>query len=242
MSQSQYFIDKFSKQDQKSLYENPDNFLMAHKRQLTQIVRDDVQKLAAIATPVHTIKHGCNQWDSWTDHYYWYHVNHDNKKVASEMFKAYYDICKIGGLDVWDLNDATLVFEILSREKDYQDLMFNCLRTVYFYNNYNNKNAWNMSWIRPENRIAHDGQIETTDFVDFDCKTKVYKQRHSKQVLSGQINKYCENIAGKATNAINDDVWMQKRQSDTARTEIEQAYATLKKYHLMGTDIAVNKR
>ena len=234
--QSQYFISKFSEIDQKSLHESPNMFLTSRKQQLTHMVRKDMRQLATIAMPVHNVDYNCDQWDSWTDHHYWYYVKKCDKDTVANMFDVYYNICGLHILDRWDFNGKP-VFELKvpSDTTEIKDVIFNCLRTIYFYNNYYKQNMWDMI-IPYDDRLHTNTSNYNEDFI----KTEYlphgqfgYKMLYTKPELFHQINKYCSNIAEKVASLINCDICAEKRQTDVAQAEIEKAYNVLRRYGLM---------
>ncbi len=233
MSQSDYFINKLS--NQKLLYENPGDFLESNKQALINTVRDDMYNLCKMAMPVHLVKYGCDNWESWTDHSFWYYIKQDKKETVAEMLNTYYG--NISGLRVpegWDIDGKT-IYEISSPKGGVikNDIIFNCLRAVYFYENYYEKDKYTM-FIPYKERTFAEGEISVDDFVEcVDYAKNIYKIRYSRQDLEGKVNRHCVNIANRVSENINSYVLAKKRQTSTAKAEIAQAYAVLKKYGLM---------
>ena len=234
--QSQYFISKFSEFDQKALHESPSTFLMSRKRQLIHTVRKDMQQLIAIAMPVHNVDYNCDQWDSWTDHHYWYYVKKCDEDAVANMFDVYYRTCNIQSPYKLEFGKNT-AFKLSLHTDVIQpnDIIFNCLRTIYFYNNYYRQNLWDMQ-IPYDDRLYTNSHIYNEDFIETEYLPHGYfgyKMLYTKPELFHRINKYCSDIAKNVASRVNCDIFAEKRQTDVARVEIANAYNVLRRYGLL---------
>lgn len=240
MPKQKYFTQKLSVSERKLLHDNPDVFPKESQDKLTHIVHEDMNLLATIAVPIYTVEHGCNDYNSWSDHYYWYHINKDKKSIALDILSAYYGPCgeKIQNtkLNVWEIVKNKPVAELWNCRNiniySQNDNVFNCLRNIYFYNNYDNEKLWHMC-VPYNERLCKSGYIDTSDFVDADYPDKIYDDEHAvykmiytKQCLLGKINELCCKISGSRIDAEKTRVIQEKQ-------EIAQAYAVLKKYGLL---------
>lgn len=240
MPKQKYFTDRLSATERKVLHDNPNDFSKKSMDNLTQIVYEDMNLLATIATPVYEVEYGCNDYDSWSDHYYWYRVNPDKKSMALNILSAYYGPCgeKIPNtkLSVWKILKNKPVAELRDCGNiniyNQNDNVFNCLRNIYFYNNYDNEKLWHMC-VPYDERLCKSGYIYTSDFVDVDYPDKIYDDKHAvykmiytKQDLLGKINELCCKISGLRIDA-------EKTRAAQEKREIENAYAVLRKHGLM---------
>lgn len=240
MPKQKYFTDRLSVTERKVLHDNPDACPKKIQDKLTHIVHEDMNLLATAAVPIYTVEHGCNDYNSWSNHYYWYRINKDKKSIALNILSAYYGPCgeKIRNtkLSVWEIVKNKPVAELRDCGNvniyNQKDNVFNCLRNIYFYNNYDNEKLWHMC-VPYDERLCESGYIDTSDFVDTDYPDKIYDDKHAvykmiytKQDLLGKINELCCKISGSHIDA-------EKIRAAQEKQEIENAYAVLRKHGLM---------
>ena len=249
MPKQKYFTQRLSAPERKLLHDNPDAFSKKSQDKLTQIVREDMDLLATTVTPIYEVEYGCNDYNSWSDYYYWYRINLDKKDIALGILSAYYGPCgeniKNPKLDVWKMKSNKIVAELWECRDvniyNQTDSVFNCLRNMYFYNNYDNEKLWHMCVPYTE-RLCDKSNIDVADFVDADYPDKIYDDEHAvykmiytKQEISAKINELC----GKITSSY---IGAEKSRVVKEKQEIEQAYAVLRKYGLLPANAAKNNQ
>ena len=235
MPKTKYFTDRLYKPEQKLLHDNPDAFYAQQHDKLTQIVYKDMILLATLVMPVRVIEYHSNPYETWHEYHNWYNINQDKKHTVLDIFSAYYGSCGPDipnkRLSVWTRNNKVFA-ESLMEFKEYgkiKDLIFDCVRAMYFYNNYNDQEKWLMK-IPYDERLYTDCHTWINDFVDTDYsnhKPAAHKMLYSKQdLLYNKIYKYCHRIACRK-------IAEEKKRVMQDRKEIAQAYAVLRKHGLL---------
>ena len=243
MSKTKYFTDRLCKSDKQLLHDNPDAFYARQNDKLTRIVFQDMDLLATLVIPVRAIEYHSDPYETWHKYNNWYDINQDQKDTVLDIFNAYYGACGIGvpnkRLCVWVRNNGRMYAESLPEFKEYgksKDLIFDCSRAIYFYNNYDNPKKWSMN-IPYNERIYKDSDVWMRDFVDTeysDHKPVAYKMIYSKQdLLYNQINNYCHRIACRK-------IAEEKQRVMQDRKEIANAYAVLRKHGLLPENAMAN--
>jgi len=200
-----YFIYKLPTEAQTLFESDPKKFRTLYQKQFEQVVKQDILHLAEIATPVFEAVEQCNCYDGWTDKHYWYSIDSEHQDEAFDIFLIYcgdeirksYDIKHDYETNKWEYNKTIL--------NSANQQFFDLLRTAFYYNNYGNKDKWNMKNIKQRYKdCGNVSYIYTYDFVLplYDNGKKFnYKMRKKRNTLNKEITKQCKKVANDMINA-----------------------------------------
>ena len=220
--ESQYFINKLSDKELKLFNTDPKQFRVLYCKKLTNLVKQDLQHMVDIVTPVYEVVHYSDWYDSWHEEFFWYNISKEHQPEATNLFRIY---CP-KGTAIMSLNDMS---KLDVKDKDF----FNLLRAVYYYKNYTNRKMWSMPHIRTLNPSGHDirPRIADEDFVkeDYNYKRKTTKlkilktKKELEQILQEGSKKIADELINKEITRIKN-----------INAKIQEAKATIAQY---GTEL-----